>query len=475
MLELAPVREQPGPDAPPVHLRADVVARGELLAEHGQRVGLVVSFLLHDGPGQQGGGERQHRVLPHPRETRAAVSQDGLGARRIAEQQRRLAVSLARRGVDRLAHVVEHASCLGEAALAPIAVADHAVEEAQRTPDHRLPHRVLLGRPQELLAALDRVRHRFGAELQRGCDPRQHVGVGARMATGAGVLRGELPGPGRRREPAAVEVGQRTRVVHAAEAQIVIVSAEGARGGLGHGRDRRQRAIRVDHQRELQPEHLGVMTVPGPPGARRDLLGLRQRRVRSGQLAGGEQRVAQREQGIRALGGRRRQHLGRLAVELGGGLEVAAGDGVASGHEQVICPSPAERRPRRLVGPELAGIRPGGAEVVADDRVVWRRERRQPVGEVRVQPCSPLLRDRLVGGVPQEDVPEAERVVIGQLRGRRGHEPLAHQRQDAAAVALGLLVAGQHREGAALEDHALDRRPGDRLPLLRLEPADALL
>ena len=64
------------------------------------------------------------------------------------------------------------------------------------------------------------------------------------------------------------------------------------------------------------------------------------------------------------------------------------------------------------------------------------------------------LRDCVVGGVPDEHVPEAVRLVVRQLRRLRPHELLSHERDEAAGHLR--LRVGERLHGAAMEDTPLD-------------------
>ena len=74
---------------------------------------------------------------------------------------------------------------------------------------------------------------------------------------------------------------------------------------------------------------------------------------------------------------------------------------------------------------ELGPIPVGLLEVVADDLLVGGFV--EPVGEAFVQLSTDFLRDPAVGGVADEDVAEAEGILIRQARALRLDEPSAHK------------------------------------------------
>ena len=67
-------------------------------------------------------------------------------------------------------------------------------------------------------------------------------------------------------------------------------------------------------------------------------------------------------------------------------------------------------------------------EVIADDLVALDEiVAREPVGEALVQLRSRRLREGFVGGIADEQVPEAEALVLGEGRRRRADELLADE------------------------------------------------
>ena len=91
----------------------------------------------------------------------------------------------------------------------------------------------------------------------------------------------------------------------------------------------------------------------------------------------------------------------------------------------------------------------------------------QPGCEALVELGAGRLRQRLVGGVADQQVAEAEAVLARELRPVRPDQLLAHERGQARRH-LGL-VGCERLDGAAVEDLALDRAALEHAPLGRLE------
>ena len=85
---------------------------------------------------------------------------------------------------------------------------------------------------------------------------------------------------------------------------------------------------------------------------------------------------------------------------------------------------------------------------------------------------SGLLRERVVGGVADEEVAEAECLLVG-VGGLVGADHLfAHEREE---VGRNVVALGRRREllhGAAVEDLALDGTAADHVPLAGSEPVE---
>ena len=128
-------------------------------------------------------------------------------------------------------------------------------------------------------------------------------------------------------------------------------------------------------------------------------------------------------------------------------------------------------RPRPIVGAaELCAVVVGLFEVVAEDLVALDELGVvvfEPVGEALVQLGPGCLGERVVGGVADQDVAEAERVLAGE-RGPVGPDQLlAHQRGQPRGHLL--LGRGEGLDGAAVEELALDRAALEHAPVGSLE------
>jgi hypothetical protein len=92
----------------------------------------------------------------------------------------------------------------------------------------------------------------------------------------------------------------------------------------------------------------------------------------------------------------------------------------------------AQRQP--LVGDaELRLVHRGLLEVVAEDFVELDQRRAvslEPLGKALVQLRACRLRQRVIRGVSDQEVAEAERVVRGDLRGVRTDQALADERDE---------------------------------------------
>ena len=124
--------------------------------------------------------------------------------------------------------------------------------------------------------------------------------------------------------------------------------------------------------------------------------------------------------------------------------------------------------------PELGAVERSTLVVVAEDLV--ELDDRGPVlgkpgRESLVQVCARRLRQRLVRGIPDQQVPEAERVVARDHRRARPDELLPHETEQ-VAVRPGPLRR-QRLDGRPVEHLALDRASLERASLRRRQPVDA--
>src|SRR5262245_61544080 len=122
-------------------------------------------------------------------------------------------------------------------------------------------------------------------------------------------------------------------------------------------------------------------------------------------------------------------------------------------------PSRARREPVELRIPrvELVAIALRLLEVVADDLVAFEEVLgRKPVGEALVQLGAGRLRERLVRGVTDQQVAEAEAFVAGERRRRRANELLANERLQMRLDGWAHWVRREHRDRPAVEHLAFD-------------------
>ena len=149
------------------------------------------------------------------------------------------------------------------------------------------------------------------------------------------------------------------------------------------------------------------------------------RRRVTGLVQGGVE--VRREREARLIAGR--EEICRSPQERAAGGEVAAVEGAAAGGSEMAGGTGGEVGELRIAGVELRAVAVGLLEVVADDLVALDElVRREPVGEALVELGPGCLRERLVGGIADQQVPEAERVVAREGRLVGPDELLAHER-----------------------------------------------
>jgi hypothetical protein len=115
--------------------------------------------------------------------------------------------------------------------------------------------------------------------------------------------------------------------------------------------------------------------------------------------------------------------------------------------------------------------------VIADDlgvRIVSsRRPLIEPGGETLVQLRPGLLRQRLVGGVADEDVPEAEAVLAREVSRTRSDQLLAHEGGEVQADRGRFQpLRSKMGDSAAVEGLALDRCALEHVALVQVEAVD---
>ena len=132
----------------------------------------------------------------------------------------------------------------------------------------------------------------------------------------------------------------------------------------------------------------------------------------------------------RAALGRPPKERRRSAQERAPRVEVAAVEGARPAEARRSDARPRGRRaPGRRV--ELGAVPVRLLEVVADDLVaLYEVVAGKPVGEALVQLGAGRLRQRLVGGVANEEVAKAKPFVLGKRRRRGADELLANERRE---------------------------------------------
>ena len=143
-------------------------------------------------------------------------------------------------------------------------------------------------------------------------------------------------------------------------------------------------------------------------------------------------------------------------------------------------PREARRRPpRELVEPrigavELGPVAVGALEVVAHDLVLLdeRCVPVEPVGEGLVELGSGLLGERVVGGVADQEVAEAECLLVGVGRLVGADQLLPDEREEMGGDVVALGRRRQLLHGAAVEDLPFDGAAADHVALARAEPVE---
>ena len=157
--------------------------------------------------------------------------------------------------------------------------------------------------------------------------------------------------------------------------------------------------------------------------------------------------------------------------------DVTARLGAARRRDEPLGRAPCEVVEPRIGAVELGPVAVGALEVVADDLVLLdeRCVPVEPVGERLVELGSRLLGERVVGGVADQKVAEAECLLVGVGRLVRADHLLADEREEVGGDVVAL---GRRREllhGAAVEDLPLDGTAADHVALAGPEPVEPRL
>ena len=112
-------------------------------------------------------------------------------------------------------------------------------------------------------------------------------------------------------------------------------------------------------------------------------------------------------------------------------IEVAAIESPSACSREVVGRSASESRQGGVAWVELRPVAVRLLEVVAEDLVALHKVvLREPVRELLVQLRPSRLRKRLVGGVADEQVPEAVTLVLGKRRRHGTDQLLADERRE---------------------------------------------
>ena len=112
--------------------------------------------------------------------------------------------------------------------------------------------------------------------------------------------------------------------------------------------------------------------------------------------------------------------------------------------------------------------------MVADDLVLLDEHRVlvEPVGEGFVELGSGLLGKRVVGGVADQEVAEAEGLLVGVGRLVGADHLLPDEREEVGGNVVALGGRCQLADGAAMEDLTLDGAAADHVALAGPEPVE---
>ncbi len=138
------------------------------------------------------------------------------------------------------------------------------------------------------------------------------------------------------------------------------------------------------------------------------------------------------------------------------------------------------RRARRKLPVDRAELLPEHIrllEVVAEDLVALEGGRRrcafQPVGQVLVEPSTHRLGNRRVRGIPDQEMPEAIRLLAGDERVHRPHELVAHEARQMPFDVAAHVVRNEGGNRAAMEHLALHGPSLQHRPHVPIERVDA--
>ena len=173
----------------------------------------------------------------------------------------------------------------------------------------------------------------------------------------------------------------------------------------------------------------------------------------------------------------RRQQADRPLDQVDGGRQIAARQSPSTGRRQEHPGSLAESSVVLAGIAELGSIPVRLLEVIRQDLLVLGRPRAgdvlQPTCESLVHLGSGPLGHRLVRGIADQDVAEAEAIVAGEGRSVGADQLLPHEGHQMASDARPGVLWQQRGHRATMEHAALDGGHFDQRSLLRLEAVDA--
>jgi hypothetical protein len=144
----------------------------------------------------------------------------------------------------------------------------------------------------------------------------------------------------------------------------------------------------------------------------------------------------------------------------------------AAGGDEPRGRPPAEAVQPRIGAVELGAVAVGALEVVADDLVLFdeRCVSVEPVGERFVELGASLLGQRVIGGVADEEVAEAECFLVRVRRMVRPNHLFAHEREEVRCHVFPFRGWREILHGAPMEDLTFDGAAADHVALARTEP-----
>ena len=159
--------------------------------------------------------------------------------------------------------------------------------------------------------------------------------------------------------------------------------------------------------------------------------------------------------------------------EVGGRVLVISPERTHASRTQVRGGTAAERAGQVIGQAELGSIALPLLQVVCDDLLVLDEpvagNSLEPVGEAGVKVSALLFRERCVGGVANQEMAEAKRLIASRAGAIRTDELLADQRHESRSQVVATVRRRQLCYGGTLEDLADHRSAPDQVSFERLE------